>query len=167
MRRLILFFFCSFFYSNILYANNFAYVDINYIINNSIIGKNIMNKLKKINQDNLSFLKNEQQILNNEKSEIDNIKNLLSEDELKKKILNYNNKINDFNKKNDELTDKFNKLKQDEIDQLFNKLNPLIEKYMVTNKIDIILKKENVIFSNSQFDISDKLIDVINKNYKQ
>jgi len=126
-----------------------------------------MNKLKKINQDNLSFLKNEQQILNNEKSEIDNIKNLLSEDELKKKILNYNNKINDFNKKNDELTDKFNKLKQDEIDQLFNKLNPLIEKYMVTNKIDIILKKENVIFSNSQFDISDKLIDVINKNYKQ
>lgn len=167
MRRFILFFFCSFFYSNILYANNFAYVDINYIINNSIIGKNIMNKLKKINQDNLSFLKNEQQILNNEKSEIDNIKNLLSEDELKKKILNYNNKINDFNKKNDELTDKFNKLKQDEIDQLFNKLNPLIEKYMVTNKIDIILKKENVIFSNSQFDISDKLIDVINKNYKQ
>lgn len=154
----------NFFLSNSSYANNIAFIDLNYIINKSIIGKNVINKLEDINNKNLNLLKKEQSLLNNERDEIEKTKNIISEEELNKKILILNQKLQEFNKKQDLMSGEFKDLRKLEMKNLLDKINPIIEKYMLDNNIDLILKKENIYISKNDFDVSKKLIELINKN---
>lgn len=153
-----------FFLSNSSYANNIAFIDLNYIINKSIIGKNVINKLEDINNKNLNLLKKEQSLLNKERDEIEKTKNIISEEELNKKILILNQKLQEFNKKQDLMSGEFKDLRKLEMKNLLDKINPIIEKYMLDNNIDLMLKKENIYISKNDFDVSKKLIELINKN---
>ena len=154
----------NFFLSNSSYANNIAFIDLNYIINKSIIGKNVINKLEDINNKNLNLLKKEQSLLNKERDEIEKTKNIISEEELNKKILILNQKLQEFNKKQDLMSGEFKDLRKLEMKNLLDKINPIIEKYMLDNNIDLMLKKENIYISKNDFDVSKKLIELINKN---
>ena len=153
-----------FFLSNSSYANNIAFIDLNYIINKSIIGKNVINKLEDINNKNLNLLKKEQLLLNKERDDIEKTKNILSQEDLNKKILILNQKLQEFNNKQDLMSGEFKNLRQLEMKNLLDKINPIIEKYMLDNNIDLMLKKENIYISKKDFDVSKKLIELINKN---
>jgi len=48
---------------------------------------------------------------------------------------------------------------------LLNKINPIIEKYMIENNIDLMLKKENVYISKTEYDVSNIIINLINNNF--
>lgn len=146
------------------YANTIVYIDLNYILNNSIFGKNIIDKLEKINVENINSLKKEQSELNKEKNEIENKKNILSKDELNQKISILNSKLEQFNKKQQIMSDEFKKLRDSEIENFFQKINPIIKQFMIDNNIDYILKKENIYISKSEYDITEKLIKLINNN---
>ena len=154
--------FLNFFLFNFSFANNFVLIDLNYIINNSLVGKKLIKKLNEINTKNLDLLKKEQQFLNDERDEINNTKNILSKVELDKKILTLNNKLENFNKKQDTMSKEFNELRQNEMKELLNKINPIIEKYMIENNIDLMLKKENIYISKNELDVSKKIIELIN-----
>jgi len=163
--KLFLIFFLNFFLFNISFANNIAFIDLNFIINNSIIGKKIIEKLESTNNKNLDLLKKEQKLLNDERDEIEKTKNILSQEELNNKILSLNNKLQNFNKKQDSMSKQFQELKQNEMTLLMNKINPIIEKYMIENNIDLMLKKENVYISKTEYDASNKIINLINNNF--
>ena len=153
--------FLNFFLFNFSFANNFVLIDLNFIINNSLVGKKLIKKLNDINTKNLDLLKKEQQFLNDERDEINNTKNILSKVELDKKILTLNNKLENFNKKQDTMSKEFNELRQNEMKELLNKINPIIEKYMIENNIDLMLKKENIYISKNELDVSKKIIELI------
>jgi len=138
---------------------------LNFIINNSIIGKKVIEKLENINKENLDFLKKEQKFLNDESDKIEKTKNILSREELDKNILNLNNMLLNFNKKQDLMSKEFNELKKNEMSSLLNKINPIIEKYMIENNIDLMLKKENVYISKTEYDVSNIIINLINNNF--
>jgi len=163
--RLLLIFFFNFFFLNISLANNIVFIDLNFIINNSIIGKKVIEKLENINKENLDFLKKEQKFLNDESDKIEKTKNILSREELDKNILNLNNMLLNFNKKQDLMSKEFNELKKNEMSSLLNKINPIIEKYMIENNIDLMLKKENVYISKTEYDVSNIIINLINNNF--
>ena len=163
--KLLLIFFFNFFFLNISLANNIVFIDLNFIINNSIIGKKVIEKLENINKENLDFLKKEQKFLNDESDKIEKTKNILSREELDKNILNLNNMLLNFNKKQDLMSKEFNELKKNEMSSLLNKINPIIEKYMIENNIDLMLKKENVYISKTEYDASNKIINLINNNF--
>ena len=154
----------NFFLINNSFANNIVFIDLNYIINNSITGKNVINKLEDINNKNLNLLKKEQLLLNKERDDIEKTKNILSQEDLNKKILILNQKLQEFNNKQDLMSGEFKNLKQLEMKNLLDKINPIIEKYMLDNNIDLMLKKENIYISKKDFDVSKKLIELINKN---
>ena len=162
--KLFLIFFINFFLFNISFANNIAFIDLNFIINNSIIGKKVIEKLESINKENLDFIKKEQKFLNDERDKIEKTKNILSREELDKNILNLNNRLLNFNKKQDLMSKEFNELKKNEMSSLLNKINPIIEKYMIENNIDLMLKKENVYISKTEYDVSNIIINLINNN---
>ena len=164
-RKLLWIIYLNFFLFNISFANNIALIDLNFIINNSILGKKVIEKLENINIKNLDLLKKEQKLLNNERDEIEKTKNILSKEELDKKILNLNNKSQNFIKKQELLSSEFNELKQSEMSDLINKINPIIEKYMIENKIDLMLKKENIYISKIEHDVSKAIINLIDNNY--
>ena len=157
--------FLNFFFYNFTLANNIAFIDLNFVINNSILGKKVIEKLESANDKNLDLLKKEQKLLNDEKDEIEKTKNILSKEEIDKKILSFNDKLQNFNKKQDLMSKQFKELKQNEMSALLDKINPVIEKYMIENNIDLMLKKENVYISKTEYDASDIIINLINNNF--
>ena len=161
----ILFFFNFFFFKSIVIANNIAFIDLNYIINKSIEGKSVINKLENINKKNLDLLKKEQLSLNNERDDLEKSKKILSKEALNDRILLLNNKLKKFNEKQETLSKEFKNLKETEMSNLINKINPIIEKYMIDNNIDMMLKKDNIYISKSQYDVSNKLIELINSSF--
>ena len=161
----ILFFFNFFFFKSIVIANNIAFIDLNYIINKSIEGKSVINRLENINKKNLDLLKKEQLSLNNERDDLEKSKNILSKEALNDRILLLNNKLKKFNEKQETLSKEFKNLKETEMSNLINKINPIIEKYMIDNNIDMMLKKDNIYISKSQYDVSNKLIELINSSF--
>jgi len=163
--KFLLIIFLNFFLFNISLASNVGFIDLNYIINNSNAGKNIINKLEKINSENINILKNEQLLLVNEREEIEKKKNILSKDELNNLIVVLNDKFNKFNLKQEDMSVKFNELRQIEINNFVKKINPIIEKFMIDNNIDMILKKESIYISQSKFDITKELLQLVNTKF--
>ena len=65
--------------------------------------------------------------------------------------------------------DEINKLKQkrnDEIISLLNLINPIIQDYMSENSISIIIDKKNIYIADKNYDITNNLIEIINKKIK-
>ena len=58
------------------------------------------------------------------------------------------------------------KYKNDELDKVFQKIGPIVSKYMESNSIDIVLDSKNMFMGNSQIDITQDILDEINKQYK-
>jgi len=164
-KRILFILFLSFFYLNNVSANNLAYLDLNYLLNNSLSGKNLIKNLEVLNNQNIEKLKKEQVTLNNERDNINKIKNIISSEELNNKISVLNEKLNKFQQKQDKMSKEFKQKQEEEIKNFFNKINPIIEKYMLNNNIDLILKKENIFISKKNFDITNIIIELINKKF--
>ena len=103
MKKFLLIF-ILFFIQNNAFSKNIVYLDIQYIIDNSDLGifyKNKINKLVENNKENLKIKENE---INLKEKEIKNQKNLLSKEEIEKKIVSLNNLVKNYqierNKKN-------------------------------------------------------------------
>jgi len=159
--KFILLILINFLFFEKILANNLAFIDFNYILNNSTAGIQLVNKLQKTNVSNIKILKNEQLDINNEKLEIEKKKNILSNEELNIKISKYNTRLEKFNLKQDEMSNNFKKLRENEITDFIKNINPLIENYMVKNNIDLIIKKESIYISKTDLDISNEIIKLI------
>lgn len=159
--KFILLILINFLFFEKILANNLAFIDFNYILNNSTAGIQLVNKLQKTNVSNIKILKNEQLDINNEKLEIEKKKNILSNEQLNIKISKYNTRLEKFNLKQDEMSNNFKKLRENEITNFIKNINPLIENYMVKNNIDLIIKKESIYISKTDLDISNEIIKLI------
>ena len=98
-----------FFFNNISAEEKIAFVDLNYVYSNSQIGKKIINEIK-VKKENLDKdFKDFQKKLEKEKKDLINQKNVLAEDEYKKKLVSLENNLKKYNeiisKKNKELID--------------------------------------------------------------
>lgn len=160
-------FFLFFFLTKFSYSNDFVYIDINYIINNSTIGQKVISDLDNINKNNLEILKNKQLSLNEKKKNIDSKKNIMSKETLEMEIIKLNNEINDFKNEQNLMSQNFQKLNNQKIDQLINKINPIIQQYMVENKISVILKKESIYVSLNEKNITIDILELVNKNLNE
>ena len=153
--------------STITYAENGVYfVDADSLLNNSEYGKKIVNKLKKINSKNNSDLEKDEKELKKIEDEINKIKNIITEEELNKKISDLKDKIIIYRKKKDTKFKEYDDYKNKELNEFFAKITPFIEKFMEINSIQIILEKKNIFIANSKYDKTDLLIQFMNKNIK-
>ena len=146
--------------------NKIAYVDLDYILSNTNIGKQIFNNLKK--EENLKFeeLNSVEQNLKDEENKILASKNIISNDEFKKRVEKFKIKIEDFKLTKKQEIDKLKQNRNSEVTNLINSINSIIEKYMFENSISIILDKKNVYIADKSYDITNNLIELINKNIK-
>ena len=147
-------------------AEKIVFVDIDAIINQSDIGKKLNKQL------NDSFKKEDKNITELEKKlkeQEDNIlkqKNILSEDELNKKIQNLRNDIASFQKKKLEITENFRKKKLDQTNKLVSKLNSILSAFAEQNEISIIIQKQNIVIGKSALDITKNIMEIFNKEVK-
>ena len=159
------FFIVIFFSFQTIFAQEkIAFVDLNYVYSNSKIGKKInkeiSNKQKSINKEFQEFQKK----LDDEKKSLLAQKNVLSEDEYKKKILKLENNLINYNdqisKKNKDLIDFRNKSKND----FALNLRSTLEKYAKENKVSMILRKDQLLLGENSLDITKEILELFNKS---
>ncbi len=146
-----------------LAENKIVFLNVNYIFSNSIAGKNANDIIKK----KILNLENEvnkfSQKVNKEKEELIKQKNILSENDFKLKIDDIDKKVIDFNKKskikNNEITELKKKVRSNFLDQL----REILGEYSVQNSITLIIKQENVLIGSNKLNISNEILEILNK----
>ena len=143
-----------------------AFIDIDLIMNQSEFGKR---SYKKIDDDfireNEKLLKIEKNLVSKEQ-EILKQKNVLSEEQLNKKIGDLKKEFNDFKRKKRSMNEKFNKMRLDKTNQMVQSLNNILSKYADENDISLIIQKKFIVIAKSGLDITSEILKIFNKENK-
>ena len=166
MKKLILTFLLFFFCNNNVYANNIFYLDIQYIIDNSEIGIFYKNKIKLVQDQNNSNLKNVEDEIKNKEIEINNQKNILSSEEIKKKVNNLNELIKKYQIKRNEYNGNIIELKKKYTSKIINQLNPLLTQYVDKNDIKLVVDKKNILVGIKSLDVTKNILEILNEETK-
>ncbi len=154
-----------FFFINKSYASEkIVFIDLNYIYSNSKVGKKIINESQKKQKIINKEFKDFQKKLDEEKNNLMSQKNVLAEDELKKKLSNLESNLKNYNeilsKKNKDLADFQNKHKN----EFIKTLNKTLEIYAKENSISLIFRKENLLIGKNNLDVTKDILELINKS---
>ena len=147
-------------------ANKVSYIDIDYVLSNTIIGKFLLTKLKEDEKLIIIKFKDNDEKFKNDEKKILAKKNLISNDELNREMKSLRNKFNEYKRNKDLEIKNFKEKREINILNLMNLINPIIEKYMADNSIDILLDKKNVFIANKDYDITNFLIELIDNQIK-
>ena len=166
MKKIFYFLFFSFFLiqNPILYAKeNIVFIDLNYILNKSNSGKKILDELNIISNENKKKFSSQETILEKERNDIKKLKNIISKDEYNKKVDLFQEKVELYNKEKAKIIKSFENKKKKELDIFFKSLNQIMNVYMKENSISIIIDKKNIVMASIKNDISNDIIELINK----
>ncbi len=163
MKKIIFFFFIINLIPIKTYAE-VAFIDLNYILSNSVKGKKILNELNVLNKENNKKFEANEKKFEIKKNEITKLKNIISEDELKKKIDKFQLEVRVYKEEKENTVKSFEKLKKKELDSFFNSLNEILNVYMKENDINMIIEKKSIIMANSTLDITENILKIVNKN---
>ena len=167
MKKIIIFFFLIFFIFNFQqsFANekNIAYVNLDYLIKNSNVGKNVLEKIKNLDQDNIKKLELKNNELKKIELELQSKQNIISEQAFNEEVKKLQDKINLFNEEKKQMVKKFTDFKNNELQNVFKSITPIIKNYMEQNSINIILNSKDVVMADTNLDITKIILNEINK----
>ena len=169
MIKIKIFFYLFFFLllSNNSYSkNNVYYIDIDYVLTNTIIGKSLLANLKEEEKLIINKIKDNDEKFKTDEQKILAKKNLISNEELSREMQSLRDKFNEYKKNKDIEIEDFKKKKEINILNLLNLINPIIEKYMSDNSINILLDKKNIFIANNDYDITNFLIELVDNQIK-
>ena len=160
---LLLFIFSS---QNLLAESNIVFINVDKIINQSNLGKKFNKQLDdSFKEENEALLLAKKKIEQKEE-EITKQKNILSEEELNKKINDLRKVINDHNAKKRNIDIKFRDQKIKQTNILVQNLNKILAKYAEENSISFILQKKNIVIGKNNLDITNQIMEIFNKEVK-
>lgn len=143
-----------------------AFIDIDVIMNKSDLGKKSYKKIDDdFNKENEKLLKIEKNLVLKEQ-EILKQKNVLSEDELNKKIIDLRKEIDNFKSKKRLLNKKFNEMRLNITNQMAQSLNLILSKYADENDISLVIQKKFIVIARSGLDITSEILEIFNKENK-
>ena len=149
------------------YANSndkVRFIDIDFILKNSNLGKSILNEIENLNKKNIDQLRNKEKELKKIEEEIKSKKKILSEEEFNKEVNLLKERIKKYRIYKDELVKDFKQNENKKINLFFKEVNPIIQEFMDKNSIDILLDRKNVFIGKKNSDITNQIIQELNKN---
>ena len=159
----IIFYF--FFSTNLsLGSGKTAFIDLDLVIKQTNVGKEMFNKVENLNNQNIEELKSKQEELKTLEEQIKKKQNIVSSEEISKEIELLKNKVKQYNDEKNSLVTEFKNFKKKEIELLMRKINPIIQNYMRENSIEILLDSKNVFIGDINSDLTQIIINEINKN---
>ncbi len=147
-------------------AEKIVYLDIDFILNQSKPAKSIIIKIEKAEKKEILRLKSIEKDLKKENEEIKKTKNLISEEEFVKKVNDFKKKLSDYENNKKKVVLSLNEKKKEELNKLLDLINPIIQKYMDKNSIDVIIDKKNVYMAKKNYDITNEILQLVNKEIK-
>ena len=152
--------------NNLKADEKISYLDIEFILANTLAGKSLLENLKKVEDTKINeFKANDLKFQNNEKKILAK-KNIISNEEIKKEINALQIEFQKYKKDKTKEIIILEKKRNENIINFLNLINPIIEKYMTDNSIYILIDKKNVFIANKDYDITKKLIELIDNQIK-
>ena len=147
-------------------SEKIVYLDVEKIMQESIAGKAIIEKIKKKRETSISkFKKKEKEIVEKEKKLISQ-KNVLSEEEFKKKIQDLRVDISEYQKERNNASNDIARTRIKASTNLIKKLTPILESYSKENSIRIIIQKKHIVMGSKEDDITKDILDLVNQKIK-
>ena len=153
--------------SNISYsADKIAFVDIDFIVNGSELGKKLNKNLNETIKKEDDRFKKKEKDLKSKEEKILNQKNVLSEDELNKLLVELRKEITSFRQERISINNKLRDQKLKETNSLVSSLNNILANYAEKNSISLIIQKKNIVIGKSELDITKEILDIFNSEVK-
>ncbi len=147
-------------------SEKIVYLDVEKIMQESVAGKNIIAKIKKKRETSISmFKKKEKEIIEKEKKLISQ-KNVLSEEEFKKKIQDLRADISKYQKERNKASNDITRTRIKASTNLIKKLTPILESYSKENSIRIIIQKKHIVMGSKEDDITKEILNLVNEKIK-
>ena len=156
-----------FLFTNLSYSNeSIAYVDIDFILKNSDIGKKTLEKINVLNNLNINDFKNKEKILKDLEIEISNKKNVISKEAFNQEVIIFQEKVNNFKLEQKKIIKDFNDYKKKEIDNIFQKISPIINSYMEKKSVKILFDAKNIFMARNDLNLTNDLLKDINEKIR-
>ena len=150
-------------YSFNSFGGSTYFIDFYKVLNNSKPGSQAQNNLKeKFNSETKKYKKLEENI-RKKKSEIIAQKKVLYNEEYQKKIQALRKKVANLQKDKKKSFNNITKSRNNAREVLLKAVNPIVQEYMEKNKIEIVLERKGVVLGNSNLEITDQIISILNK----
>mgnify|MGYP001277689931 CR=1 FL=1 len=147
-------------------ANDVYFINLKKVLNESKAGSGAQEKLLKEYENQDKKFKGEGNALKKQETELIAQKKTFSPEEYKKKVSALRKKNVDFQKRRRTASSDFVKKKNNARNELLKSLNPILQKYMNENNIMMIMNEKNIILANSKIDLTNIIIDLLNKELK-
>ena len=155
------------FFSSISYAiEKIVYVDMNFLINSSKAGISINKQMDNlIKNNNQEYEKIEKKLLKEEK-DILKKKNVLDPQKFNEEVANFNNRIKKFRTERRDQIENIKKKNINAKNELVKIVTKVLAEYSAKNEISLVLNKEGIILGKKDIDISEKILETLNKEVK-
>ena len=162
----IYFIFLFIFHTNLSAEPKLAYLDFDSLLSEINKGKTLFETLKKSEDKKFKEFNDKEDKLKEEEIKIKGSSKLISEDQLKEDLNEFNQKIKKYRSYKSKEIERLKQIRKDEIFKLLDSINPIIQKYMTENSISILFDKKNIYIADTDFDITNNLIVIIDENLK-
>ena len=155
------------FFSSIKFASandQVAFIDIDYIIKNSNIGKETLEKINKLDEENIKKLKAKNKELKEQEIELKNKENIISNEAFEEEVKKLRKKIKMYSNEKNIMVKNLSQFKKVELDKVFKKIGPIVSKYMEKNSITMVFDTKNMFMGNSKSDITEEILKEINNS---
>jgi len=167
LNKLFSIFLLFFLFTNLSFSNEpVAYIDIDFILKNSDIGKKTLEKINTQNNKNIQDLKKKEKILKDLEIEIASKKNIISKEVFDNEVIIFRKKIDQFKMDQQQIIKDFNDYKKREIDKVFQIISPIINSYMEKKSVKILLDAKNIFMARNDLNLTNDLLEAINKEAK-
>ena len=145
---------------------NIAFVNVDYLIQNSNIGKKLLANINDKDKKNLDNLKKKNKILQDLESSIKKKKNVISDEAYNKEVIDFKKKFQEFSKEKNKIVKEFNVFKKKEIENIFKKINPIINDYMEENSVNLLFDSKNIFMGAKKLNLTEDILKKINNELK-
>ena len=152
--------------TNVWSSEKIAFLDVEFIINKSEPALLIIKKIEKIRDQETKKLKKIENNLKKKNEDLIKTKNLISDEELKKKISSLRDEAKSFDELRKKTIKELNIKKNKELNKFLKLINPIIQEYMKEKSIDMIIDKKNIFMAKSKNDITEDILKIVNTKIK-
>ena len=166
MKHLVNFFVVTFLlliYTHASAEQKVAYLDMKFVLNNSKAGKGAQDFLKESFKENQKIFLDKENALKKKESDLIVQKTILTKEEYQKKTNDLRKKVIDYQSQRRTSLEKITTQRAEARQKLLKKLDPILKTYVKENDISLIIDKKNVLMGNTNLDITNIIIEKLNK----
>ena len=143
-----------------------VYLNLDAIVQNSVPGKLILEQLDTRKNKDIENFKLREKRLRDKEIDIIKKKNIILKEEFENQVSLLRNEMNIYNEEKEKIFLEFEKNKNKKLNVFLEKITPIIENFVKDNSINIVLNEKNLFIASKKFDITDEIIELVNKTIK-